>query len=114
MDMSNPHSSVSSGNNGALSAGVPRKIRRVEEEDGEAGVQVPVFRPETQKVLEQVDACQTEIDELNEKASEEILTVEQKYNKLRKPHFDERNTLIQKIPNFWVTAVSFFFRDHHS
>lgn len=56
--------------------------------------------------LEQIDACQNEIDSLNEKASEEILKVEQKYNKLRKPFFEKRNEIIKNIPNFWVTAVS--------
>lgn len=62
---------------------------------------------ETQKALEDIDGCQNEIDALNEKASEEILKVEQKYNKLKKPFFDKRNELIERIPNFWVTAVSF-------
>jgi template-activating factor I len=62
------------------------------------------YDPETQKALEEIDACQNEIDALNEKASEEILRVEQKYNKLRRPFFDRRNELIRKIPNFWVTA----------
>jgi len=62
------------------------------------------YDPETQRALEEIDACQNDIDSLNEKASEEILKVEQKYNKLRKPFFEKRNQLIQKIPNFWVTA----------
>ena len=57
------------------------------------------------KALEEIDQCQNDIDSLNEKASEEILKVEQKYNKLRKPHYEKRNELIKKIPNFWVTAV---------
>lgn len=61
-----------------------------------------------QKALEDIDGCQNKIDALNEKASEEILQVEQKYNKLRKPHYEQRNELIKNIPNFWVTAVSFF------
>jgi len=62
------------------------------------------YDSDTQKALEEIDACQNEIDQLNEKASEEILKVEQKYNKLRKPYFHKRNDLIKKIPNFWVTA----------
>ncbi|UYV77215.1 SET, partial [Cordylochernes scorpioides] len=62
------------------------------------------YDPETQKALEAIDACQNEIDALNERASEEILRVEQKYNKQRKPYFAKRNELIKKIPNFWVTA----------
>lgn len=47
-----------------------------------------------------------QIDALNEKASDEILKIEQKYNKLRKPLFEKRNDAIKRIPNFWVTAVS--------
>jgi len=62
------------------------------------------YDAETQKALEEIDQCQNDIDSLNEKASEEILKVEQKYNKLRKPHYETRNELIKKIPNFWVTA----------
>ena len=57
------------------------------------------------EILEQVDTCQNEIDSLNEKASEEILKVEQKYNKLRKPCYEKRSELVKRIPNFWVTAV---------
>lgn len=60
---------------------------------------------EAQKALEEIDTCQNEIDSLNEKASEEILKVEQKYNKLRKPFFEKRNELIKKIPNFWISVV---------
>jgi template-activating factor I len=79
----------------------PRKQRK-EEGQGDEGTKD--YDAETQKALEEIDACQNEIDSLNEKASEEILKVEQKYNKLRRPFFDKRNDLIKKIPNFWVTA----------
>ena len=80
------------------------KVRKTEEPEADTS---EVFDAETQKALEEIDACQNEIDALNEKASEEILQVEQKYNKLRKPHYEKRNDVIHKIPNFWVTAVSF-------
>lgn len=73
-------------------------------EKGDANESVDLNESETQKALEDIDGCQNEIDALNEKASEEILKVEQKYNKLRKPFFDKRNELIERIPNFWVTA----------
>ncbi len=62
------------------------------------------FDEETQKALEEIDANQNEIDALNEQASEEILKVEQKYNKLRRPHYDKRNDIIKRIPKFWLTA----------
>lgn len=83
----------------------PRKMRKGE--DGNAVAEessTKDFDADTQRALEEIDACQNEIDSLNEKASEEILKVEQKYNKLRRPFFDKRNDLIKKIPNFWVTA----------
>lgn len=57
-----------------------------------------------QEAVELIDEVQNEIDRLNEQASDEILKVEQKYNKLRQPHFLRRSELIEKIPNFWVTA----------
>ncbi|XP_074654215.1 protein SET-like [Tubulanus polymorphus] len=57
-----------------------------------------------QDAIEKIDEVQNEIDRLNEQASEDILKVEQKYNKLRQPFFQKRSDLIAKIPNFWVTA----------
>merc|ERR1719348_2213395 len=62
------------------------------------------FDEETQKALEEIDGCQNEIDAMNEKASEEILKVEQKYNQLRKPFFEKRSSIIGRIPKFWLTA----------
>lgn len=93
------------GDTDALNAGRPpaKKMRLLEPESAADG---PQMTEETgpQDILESVDRLQTEIDTLNEEASEEILLVEQKYNKLRKPHFDQRNSLIAQIPNFWITA----------
>lgn len=60
-----------------------------------------------QQMLERVVAIQHEIDQLNEKASEEILHVEQKYNKLRQPHYMHRSELISSISDFWHNTVSF-------
>lgn len=82
----------------------PSKIQKTSN-DSDSEDEPQEFDEETQKALEEIDGCQNEIDALNEKASEEILKVEQKYNKLRKPFFDKRNGIISKIPNFWVTAM---------
>ncbi|XP_071449215.1 protein SET isoform X1 [Hetaerina americana] len=80
----------------------PRKLKKLEgSADAEEGRD---YDAETQNALEEIDACQNEIDALNERASEEILKVEQKYNKLRKPFFEKRNDIIKRIPNFWVTT----------
>lgn len=58
-------------------------------------------------LLEKVVSIQHEIDQLNERASEEILHVEQKYNKLRQPHYQTRSDILASIPDFWHTTVSF-------
>lgn len=97
----------------ATDSAPPAKMQKLDGVINSSGLNSSIeFDETTQKALEEIDACQNDIDALNEKASEEILKVEQKYNKLRKPHFDKRNDLISKIPNFWVTAVSFswFFK----
>lgn len=62
---------------------------------------------ETQKALQDIDNCQAEIDALNYQASEEIIKIEQRFSKLRKPYLEKRNDLISNIPNFWITVVSF-------
>ncbi|KAK2094686.1 hypothetical protein P7K49_028424 [Saguinus oedipus] len=59
---------------------------------------------EQQEAIEHIDEVQNERDRLNVQASEEILKVEQKYNKFRQPLFQKRSELIAKIPDFWVTT----------
>ena len=76
-----------------------------EEEDGEREVDKSVSE-EDQAMLEKVVSIQHEIDQLNERASEEILHVEQKYNRLRQPHYLKRSEAIASIPEFWHTTVS--------
>jgi len=58
-----------------------------------------------QEIIEKIDEVQNQVDVLNEKASEEILKVEQKYNEIRQPYYEKRSNLIKQIPHFW--AVSF-------
>ncbi|KAK0083347.1 hypothetical protein PV325_008949 [Microctonus aethiopoides] len=84
-----------------------KKIKKLEDPgsgDGNDGSLPRDYDLEIQKTLEEIDGCQNQIDGLNEKASDEILEVEKKYNKLRKPYFQKRNDIIKRIPNFWVTA----------
>ena len=81
------------------------KRSKFESDQGEGVEEGREFDEETQKALEEIDTnIQKEIDVLNEKASEEILKVEQKYNKLRRPFYDKRGEIIERIPKFWLTA----------
>lgn len=87
----------------------PNKKAKELEDPGSGEGDARDYDIEIQKTLEEIDGCQNQIDGLNEKASDEILEVEKKYNKLRKPYFQKRNDIIKRIPNFWVTAVSFSY-----
>ena len=80
----------------------PNKIRKVDAVDGAQN-----SHTDQHEILEKINAVQNQIDALNEQASEEILKVEQKYNRLRKPYFQQRTDLTRRIPHFWMTVVSF-------
>ena len=69
-------------------------------DEASASSNLPKEEKEQQEAIEHIDEVQNEIDRLNEQACEEILKVEQKYNKLRQPFFQKRSELIAKIPNF--------------
>ena len=80
----------------------PNKIRKVDPVDGAQN-----SHTDQHEILEEINVVQSQIDALNEQASEEILKVEQKYNRLRKPYFQQRTDLTRRIPHFWMTVVSF-------
>jgi len=61
--------------------------------------------PASQAAIEQIDQIQQDVDRLNHQASEEILKVEQKFNKLRNPYFQKREVQTEKIPKFWAWAL---------
>ncbi|XP_058721820.1 NAP1-related protein 2-like [Vicia villosa] len=48
---------------------------------------------------------QDELEKINEEASDKVLEIEQKYNEIRKPLYDQHNDLIKSIPDFWLTAA---------
>ncbi|KAL0731778.1 hypothetical protein Bca4012_027872 [Brassica carinata] len=54
--------------------------------------------------IEKLQEIQDDLEKINEKASYEVLEVEQKYNGIRKPVYDKRNEVIKLIPDFWLTA----------
>ena len=86
----------------------PTKVPKLDavEEDGTKTQAELAEQANTETTLDKIMGVQDEIDRLNEQASEEILHVEQKYNKLRKPHFNNRSELIGRIPDFWCITVS--------
>jgi len=77
------------------------KKMKLAENNSEAAVQ---REKETHAAIEKIDGIQSELDSLNDKASEEILQVERKYNKLREPYYNKRADDIAAIQAFWITA----------
>ncbi|XP_015832999.1 protein SETSIP isoform X2 [Tribolium castaneum] len=54
----------------------------------------------------QLEMVHIELDKLNEKENDEILTIEQKYKKLRQHYFNKRTEIIESIPDFWSTVFT--------
>ncbi|XP_062944088.1 protein SET-like [Cynocephalus volans] len=73
-------------------------------EETSTSLYFPKKEKEQQEAIEHIDEIQNETDRLNEQASEEILKVEKKYNKLHQPFFQKRSELMAKILNFGVTT----------
>jgi len=53
-------------------------------------------------------STQEELEKLHQEATNEVLAVEQKYSKLKKPLFEKRDKELKHIPGFWSTA----FQNH--
>ncbi|KAL0357471.1 UNVERIFIED_CONTAM: NAP1-related protein 2 [Sesamum calycinum] len=80
--------------------GKKQKVGEVKEENG--GTEH--IDKELVLSIEKLQEIQDELEKINEEASEKVLEVEQKYNKIRKPVYDKRNDIIKTIPDFWLTA----------
>jgi len=59
-----------------------------------------------QKVLESVGKVEEELEKENEKQAQEILAIETKYNKAKRPAYVKRSKLFEEIPGFWKQALS--------
>ncbi|CAJ2646172.1 unnamed protein product [Trifolium pratense] len=74
---------------------VSHKSDNTEEIDGESDVSI-----------EKLEEIQDELKKINEEATDEVLEIKQKYSEVSKPLYDKRNSLINFIPNFWITVFS--------
>ncbi|KAI5080882.1 hypothetical protein GOP47_0004065 [Adiantum capillus-veneris] len=75
------------------------KKAKVEDEDGSEPRDSELFL-----TIQKLQEVQDELEKVNEEASDKVLEVEQKYNKIRKPVYQKRSEIIQRIPDFWLTA----------
>ncbi|KAL8140277.1 hypothetical protein V2J09_006298 [Rumex salicifolius] len=79
-----------------------KKLKVADKNDEESAEQVD---SELVVSIEKLQEIQDELEKINEKASDEVLEVEQKYNEIRKPVYGKRNEIINAIPDFWLTAI---------
>ncbi|KAF1887263.1 hypothetical protein Lal_00040863 [Lupinus albus] len=54
--------------------------------------------------IQKLQEIQDNLEKINEEASDKVVEIEQKYNEIRKPVYDNRNEIIKSIPDFWLTA----------
>ncbi|KAK4350274.1 hypothetical protein RND71_029587 [Anisodus tanguticus] len=82
-----------------MGADIAKKQKMVEKAEEEIGIDGKLVMS-----VEKLQEIQDELEKINEKASDEVLEIEQKYGQMRQPVYDRRNDVIKAIPDFWLTA----------
>ncbi|OIW18494.1 hypothetical protein TanjilG_13246 [Lupinus angustifolius] len=54
--------------------------------------------------IEKLQDIQDKLQKINEEANDKVLEIEQKYNEIRKPVYENRDQIIKSVPDFWLTA----------
>ncbi|KAK4362218.1 hypothetical protein RND71_017459 [Anisodus tanguticus] len=80
-------------------ADIAKKQKMVEKTDEEIGIDVKLVMS-----VGKLQELQDELENMKEKASDEVLEIEQKYSQVRQPVYVWRNDIIKAIPDFWLTA----------
>lgn len=83
----------------------PKRQRAEENEEEEID---PVTAAETarlQAVLNQLAKVEEELEKDDDKLARDILAIETKHNKAKRPAYEKRAKLLEDIPGFWKQAV---------
>lgn len=59
------------------------------------------------RVIEGIQECDFEIEEMTISANQKVMEIEKSLRESKKPVYYKRSELIQHIPEFWLTTVSF-------
>ncbi|CAL0307206.1 unnamed protein product [Lupinus luteus] len=54
--------------------------------------------------IEKLQDVQDQLQKINEEVNDKVLEIEQKYNEIRKPVYENRDQIIKSVPDFWLTA----------
>lgn len=77
------------------------------DDDGECAIVSVKMAPEIRQSLGLLAQVQMRLDTLEKKGAWLHQRLELKMSCQRRPHLDQRSSITQAIPDFWVTAVSF-------
>lgn len=86
-----------------------KKIKSLDTSLGADYTDCDNLETDIESAIFQLEMVHIEIDKLNDKENDEILVIEQKYKKLKQHYFQRRSEVIETIPDFWSTVVSFFY-----
>ncbi|MBN3306590.1 TSYL2 protein, partial [Amia calva] len=75
-----------------------------EPEDTECSIVSVKVAPETRQSVARLAQVQVELEAIEKRATRKYRRMELRFSEMRKPHLDQRGTIIQSIPGFWVTA----------
>lgn len=76
-------------------------------DDGECAIVSVKMAPEMRQSVALLAQVQMRLEALEKKSARLHQRLEQKINRQRRPHLDQRSSITKTIPGFWVTAVSF-------
>lgn len=76
-------------------------------DDGECAIVSVKMAPEMRQSVALLAQVQMRLEALEKKSARLHQRLELKISRLRRPHLDQRSSIMKTIPGFWVTAVSF-------
>lgn len=82
-----------------------------ENDDGECAIVSVKMAPEMRQSVALLAQVQMRLDALEKKSARLHQRLELKISRQRRPHLDQRSSIMKTIPGFWVTAVSFTLKN---
>lgn len=83
----------------------PPSPKRQRTEEPKAEEPTPEEIARIQKVMEDVEKVNGELEKEDEQQAKEIVAIEAKYNKAKQPAYAKRSKLLAQIPTFWKQVV---------
>lgn len=97
------------GESGSASSSTPSSSFPSDNEDnddGECAIVSVKMAPEMRQSVALLAQVQMRLEALEKRSARLHQRLEQKINRQRRPHLDQRSSITKTIPGFWVTAVS--------